>query len=240
MRGGVLLDPTTGRPEGEDAQVSIVRNLGMIEELASLEAQGWKPRLAKMLLQDREYVAMDGAYYHDSRGPFRVAAETAVVLAATDKLTYPGFLTSLPANYFTPGKMNRLTVYGTITTVLTPGNIGVELYYGTTDAGGTLLASSAALALVASQTTIPFEIVAYVQCRVAGIAGVGSLFAWAEAKFGTAVIASPNDHFFIPASAPAAVAVDTTAASGFNVQIKRSGSTAESVTVQHVIFEALN
>lgn len=184
----------------------------------------------------------DGIFYHDSRGPFVSAAQSTITLATTDKLIYPGSLTALPANYFGfVGKKLMLTVYGTITTALTPGNIGVELYYGTTDAGGTLLASSAALALVASQTTIPFRIEAYCQCRGVGPSGSGgSLFAYAVAKFGIAVIANPNDHFLVPASAPAAVNVDTTIASGFNVQIKRSGSTAETITTQDVIFAALN
>jgi hypothetical protein len=63
-----------------------------------------------------------------------------------------------------------------------------------------------------------------------------SVIPWAICKFGTAVIASPNDHFIVPAGAPTAVNVDVTAASvGFNVQIKRTGSTAETVTVQDVV-----
>ena len=54
-----------------------------------------------------------------------------------------------------------------------------------------------------------------------------------RAQFGTAVIAA--DTFLIPASAAAAVTVDTTAASIISVQTKRSGSTAETQTVQELL-----
>lgn len=165
------------------------------------------------------------------------SAAATVTLATTDKMLVPAYFTNGWSAGFggKPGKTLLLTYQGTITTVLTPGNIGVELYWGGADAGGTLLASSAALALVASQTTIPFRIEAYIDNR--GPAGTAcSMYAYAICKFGIAVIASPNDHFLVPASAPAAVNVDVTLASvGFNAQIKRSGSTAETVTIQSVL-----
>jgi hypothetical protein len=212
--------------------------LADVLELTRREQAEWKPRLARTLFRG-EPQAADGIYYVDTRPPWILAAEATATLLTTDVLIWQGSRTALPAGYFAfPGKAVRLTVYGSITTALTPGNIGVELYYGTTSAGGTLLASSAALALVASQTTVPFRIEAYARARAVGTSG--SLLPFAVCKFGIAVIASPNDHFIVPAGAPTAVTVDTTAASGFNVQIKRSGSTAETVTVHDLVFEALN
>lgn len=207
-------------------------------ELSRIEQANWKPRLAKTLFSGDPQAA-DGIYYVDSRPPWILAAEATATLLTTDILIYPGSRTALPAGYFAfAGKAVRLTIYGSITTAVTPGNIGVELYYGTASAGGTLLASSAALALVASQTTVPFRIEAYARARSVG--PTGSLLVFALCKFGIAVIASPNDHFIVPAGAPTAVTVDTTAASGFNVQIKRSGSTVETVTTHDILFEALN
>jgi hypothetical protein len=41
----------------------------------------------------------------------------------------------------------------------------------------------------------------------------------------------------MPASAPAATTVDTTAASGINLQMKRSGSTAETWITHDLLFE---
>jgi hypothetical protein len=182
-------------------------------------------------------MAGDGIYYCESRQPFVVAAQTAITLAATDKLLYPGSLTALPANYFNVGKVLRITIFGSITTGATPGNLGIELYYGTTDAGGTLLASSAAQTLLANQTTQVFWGMFYCRCRATG--PTGSLLAWGSIiNIQPAVVAVAT--FTVPANAPAAVTVDTTAASGFNVQAKRSGSTAETMQVQDLIYEVLN
>jgi hypothetical protein len=180
--------------------------------------------------------ADNASYFRDHKPPFMIAAQSAITLAATDKLLYPGSLTAFPANYLWAGKGLMLTVYGTITTAATPGNLNIEFYYGTTDAGGTLLASSAALTLIASQTTIPFRIEAYLRCRSTG--PTGSVLAWGQAFIGAAVVAAGGG--LIPASAPAPVTIDTTQASGFNVQFKRSGSTAETATVQDLLFEAVN
>lgn len=182
----------------------------------------------------------DGTQYRDTRQPNMVAAQTAITLAATDKLLYPGSMSAIVANYFWPGKVVKLTVYGAFTTVLTPGNLGQELYFGTADAGGTLLGSSAAPALTASRTSMSVKIEAYCRCRSSG--PTGTLFAWALGMYGGAttndLLAVPG--VFTPAAVPAATTVDTTAASGFNVQIKRSGSTAETFTTHDLLFEALN
>jgi hypothetical protein len=190
---------------------------------------GWKPM-----------IAADGIFYRDTRQPLLIASQTPITLAATDKLLYPGALTAIPANYLWPGKKLKLTVYGAFTTALTPGNLGVELYYGTSDAGGTLLGSSASPALTASRTSMSVIIEAYLRAQAAGSAA--AMFAWAKSVFGGAstndLLATP--HIFTPAAVPATVNVDTTAASGFNAQIKRSGSTVETFTTWDLIFEALN
>ena len=54
------------------------------------------------------------------------------------------------------------------------------------------------------------------------------------------IFPAANNPAFMPATAPAATTVDTTAASGINMQAKRSGSTAEAVQVHDLQFEALN
>jgi hypothetical protein len=193
------------------------------------QSKGWQP-----------FTAMDGARYRDSREPYIMASQTGITLAATDKLLYPGGMTALPANYLGVGKKNKLTVYGAVTTGLTPGNLGVELYYGTADAGGTLLASSASPALTASRTSMSAVIEAYFRMQTPGTAA--AMLAWAKSIFGGA---STNDllgtpTLFTPAAIPATVNIDTTAASGLNIQVKRSGSTGETFTTWDLIFEALN
>jgi hypothetical protein len=122
-----------------------------------------KPRIARSQLG-----MADGIHYRDSKQPFPVGPQAAVTLLTTDKLLWPGSLTALVANYLWAGKAVALTAFGTLTTGATPGNLNIELYYGTTDAGGTLLASSAALTLVANQTTIPWVLTAFLRCRGVG------------------------------------------------------------------------
>jgi hypothetical protein len=148
-------------------------------------------------------------FYSDAKqSAFTTAAEATVTLAATDKLIYPGSRTVISAANLFPGKIYEAYIYGTITTAATPGNLGVEIYWGSADAATTLLASSAALTLIANQTTIPFLVTARCQIRSLGSAAV--VFCYGKLEIGAAVVAA--GQAFIPASAPAAVTVDATAA----------------------------
>jgi hypothetical protein len=212
-----------------------------IEYLRKWSLPDWKPRMTELMRRESARIAAGGQFYVDTRSPFNTAALPAVTLATTAKQLWPTVTMSptSPSDWYI-GKEFRQRAYGTITTATTPGNGTVSIGYGTADNTG-LLASSAAQTLVASQTNIPFEIDAYVECRGVGTSGGspgGSLFAWARCFFGTAVIAVGS--FLVPASAPAAVNADTTVNSGINIQFARSGSTAETMTVQDMIFWALN
>src|SRR6266536_2182244 len=93
---------------------------------------------------------MDGGpFFHDTRSQSIITAPaTAVTGATTDKLLHPGSLTAVPTGYFIAGKKLRLTVWVGVTSGTTPGNGGIELYVGSADAGGTLMASSAAFAVI--------------------------------------------------------------------------------------------
>jgi len=185
---------------------------------------------------------MDAQFYRDTKPTtFTIADESAVTLSTTSLMLWPIARTSLVANYFYPGKKVKLTWFGKITTAATPGNLTIEIRLGTTDNGGTILATSAATALAASKTNISCTLEAYVHCRAIGSSG--SLFAWGKFIYdGAAALftTTSQNPLLIPASAPAATTVDLTAATGLNIQMKRSGSTAESVTTQEVIYEALN
>ena len=186
-------------------------------------------------------VAMaDGTQYRDLRQPNMVAAQTSITLAATDKLLWPGSMTALVGNYFWPGKVIKVTAMGALTTGTTPGNVGVEHYFGTADAGGTLLASSTVAAAAASKQAERLLVEAYCRCRASG--PTGSVISWGRLMGDQAFAAFANTilPIFTPGSLPAAVTIDTTGASGFNVQLKRSGSTAEAFVTHDLIFEALN
>lgn len=225
------LDTQAGLPGGIDAMVFDVF------DLAEMEKATWRFRQWCLHCKG-DPVAGDGPFYTDAKqAAFATAAQATVTLATTDKMVYPGAMTAIQnANLF-PGKLYEEYMYGTITTAATPGNLGVEIYWGSADAATTLLASSAALTLIASQTTIPWLVT--VRAQIRGTGATGSVFVYGKLEIGAAVVAATQA--FIPASAPAAVTVDTTAAAaGLGIQMKRSGSTAETVTTQIPVFTAVN
>lgn len=185
---------------------------------------------------------MDGPFYLDSRGPFISADIAAVTLATTDKAVYP--LSNFPVlggNYFTyPGKGLYIRLFGRMTTGATPGNGTWDIYYGSgADATGTILASSAALALSASQTNLTWYAEFIVRCRSTGSAG--TLFCTGFAQYNVSLMASTLQPQNIPASAPVVSgSVDLTAANIISCQFKRSGSTAETLQIHEMSVIALN
>lgn len=184
---------------------------------------------------------MDGSFYVDSRAPHISADVGQVTLAGTNKAVIP--LANIPvlgANYFSyVGKAIRLTMFGRITTVLTPGNGQWNIYWGTgADANGTIIGSSAALALTASQTNISWRMECIIRCRAMG--ATGSLFVTGEWRAGVSVLGTSLQPALIPASVPAPVTVDLTAANVISPQFLRSGSTVETMQVHDVLYEALN
>lgn len=235
---GVVLDPRTGRPEGEGLSVD-----EMLDQRAKNDARFHS--IIRFLEQsedaERELglnkpIAADGIFYRDTRPPFMIADQTAIT-GTSEALAWPSAYSSLPANYFAqPGKGLKVLAMGKITTpASSQGNITVTVRYGTTT-GGTSLGASTATALVASATNIPWRMEFYVWCRTIGSSG--SLFMMGKFETTTAVIASPSTIFF-PASAPAAVTVDTTAAQGIVVGITM-GSASDSLTTQMLDLESLN
>ena len=200
----------------------------------------------KELEQGYQHYNMDGGpFFHDTRASAIITAPaSAITLAATDKLLHPGSLTAVPAGYFIAGKKLRLTVWGTITTAATPGNLQIAAYVGSADAGGTaVLPTSGAIALVASQTNISMTFQCYLKCNGGAVETAKPCEAympwWA---CGTAVITAANQQGAnpLPIATPAAVNIDNTlTTNGFNIQIRRSGSTAETYTTRDITFEAL-
>jgi hypothetical protein len=183
---------------------------------------------------------VDGPFYLDLREPFIGADVAAVTLLTTDLALYPpSNFPVLGGQYFARiGKRMKIRLFGRITTAATPGNLTVDVYYGSgAAANGVLLASSAAQTLIASQTNLSWEMEIDVHCRSIGSAG--TLFCTGRAAFNPAVIAA--NTFLVPASAPVVSgACDLTAANIISVQAKRSGSTAETMQVHDMEVIALN
>lgn len=181
--------------------------------------------------------------YHETRNPNRQTADYAAITLLTTSLSILPITTVLisssmqfPAGYWDLGKKVHFRFFGKLTTALTPGNWTYEIRYQTgtpTDAGGTILATSGAVAHVASKTNASWFLDFTVEARAA-IGTAAGLFAkgWFITDGVTGAVASVNQPIFIPATAAAAVNVDTTLASTIHVDVKRSGSTAETLAVQ--------
>lgn len=184
----------------------------------------------------------DGLFYNDLREPFFVSDLSAVTLATTAKALYtPSAFPVLGGQYFArPGKKLFIRMFGKITTAATPGNGQFDVYWGTgADANGTIICSSTAVALTASQTNLSWYLDLWVRCVTTG--STGTLYGVGQWGANVAVLASTLQPVMIPASAAAVSgSVDLTAANIISVQFKRSGSTAETMTVQDLQVTALN
>jgi hypothetical protein len=185
---------------------------------------------------------MDGPFYNDLRQPFNAADLAAVALSTTDKALYtPSNFPVLGGQYFAMiGKKLRIRLFGKITTGTTPGNLTLSAYYGDgTDANGVLLVSTAAFALTASQTNLSWEMDFWVHVRSLGSAG--TLFANGMFNANVGVVASTLQPVMMPASAAVVSgACDLTAAKIISIQAKRSGSTAETMTIQDMDVISMN
>lgn len=182
----------------------------------------------------------DGLFYVDTREPCIDADIASVTLSSTAKAMYPASnFPVLGGQYFArKGKKVHIRLFGRITTAATPGNLTIDVYYGTgADANGVLLASSAAQTLIASQSNMSWYLDVFVSCRSIGSAG--TLFCDGIATFNPSVIAA--NTFLIPATAPAvSAACDLTSSLILSVQFRRTGSTAETAIVHDMEVQALN
>lgn len=209
-----------------------------LEELMDLEAARWKESYGR-ILRSGDPRAAGGLYYQDSRPPFAIADFPTVTLATTQKQLWAtgAEATQTAKTDWFLGKKIHVRAFGKITTAATPGNLTVQFGYGTADGTTGALATSAALTLIASQTNITWRFEGYVQCRGTGL--TGSLFGSGVFECNPAVIAV--GQAMIPASGPAAVgSLDLTVGSGIHLQMARSGSTAETVTVVDMVCDHQN
>jgi hypothetical protein len=150
--------------------------------------------------------------------------------ALHDDLDLP--LTFKDAFFNRVGRKMKLRLFGKMTTAATPGNLTISVLFGDgSDNDGTVLASSAALALTPSQTDLSFLIETDIVCITTG--ATGTLLCTGYARFNNAVVAASLQPVLIPASASAVSgALDLTSTNAIpSVQAMRSGVTVETMTV---------
>lgn len=187
------------------------------------------------------FTMFDGPFWQDTREPFFVLNLAAITLSTTAKALYAvKDFPPLGPNYFNRyGKRLGIYMSGAITTAVTPGNGSFDVYWGSgADANGTIIASSAALALTASQTNLTWWLELMIRCTLPGAAG--SLEVSGRWGANPAVLAGSLQPATIPASAAAPVTVDLTANNIISVQFKRSGSTVETMDVRDLLIGSLN
>lgn len=172
--------------------------------------------------------------YHATVPPFVSADESAITLASTNKALIPSArYANLGTQWFNfIGRKLWIHASGKITTGATPGNLTVAILWGTNaDANGVSVVASAATALVANQTNITWSLDVYISARSLG--ATGTLFGMGEFHANPALIASTAQPVMLPASAAAvSSSVDLTGVLVPSLQALRSGSTAETMTVQ--------
>lgn len=163
--------------------------------------------------------------------------EGAITITTAKALWVPA-RTILPANYFTPGKIVKLTAFGKMTTGATPGNLTPSLGYGAGD-NPTPLVSGVARAAIANVTNIAWRLEGYMECRTLGASGTARM--WGQFTADLALQLSTAQPNLIPGATPADSTVDTTVGTNaFTGQMARSGSTTETMTTTFLLFEAVN
>jgi hypothetical protein len=193
--------------------------------------------------------------YHETRDPYYVSGNFTAVAPITTSISIipilrvPATNLAFPAGYWLkPGR--RWTVYmeGKMTTAATPGNVTFELRHQTgtpTDAGGTILATSAAVAFTASKTDVAW----WGRFVLEGRADPSTFVPTASPLYGTGriffegssaiVTTAANNPMWMPTTLNNATNVDMTLAGTIHVDCKRSGSTAEAITVTDLAVNAL-
>jgi hypothetical protein len=152
--------------------------------------------------------------------------------------TSPVWPGSVPGNqvggsFWQVGSVVQGIVRGTTTTGATPGTLTIDVRLDTT--GGTLLCTSGALTLLASQTTSSWELYVDIICRSTGTSG--TVMAMGRWTAGTALLAAGSA--LLPATAPAVATMDTTTNHSFVVCVTESNA-GTSCIVQQSIWVARN
>jgi hypothetical protein len=144
------------------------------------------------------------------------------------------------------GDVFKYTLFGAWSTVITtPGTVTFRLRWG--GVAGTSLAASGAFAPdpTAGSTSLSFCVEWYLSCRETGSSGSAIAFGkivWNDFDDASATTLKGNlDMQLAPVSAPAAVAINTTAASALSPTVQFSVATnPTNLTTMLAILESLN
>jgi hypothetical protein len=172
-------------------------------------------------------------------GAICLANQTAVTGSVAEQAMFPvAQYSGFAANQLRAGQIWHLTAFGILTTSTSPGNITITPRFGTSTSGTTLVAS-AATALVASQSNIPWRLEYDLIVRTIGNAGANSTVVGSGMfTAAVAVITAATGNTF-PFGSTASVSVDTSVAAGLFIGVT-FGATTVSMTTLGVMLESLN
>jgi hypothetical protein len=234
-----------------ERMAKVYRHLPEIQYLASIEQDYWGNAMEDLLwASERDGVflnAGEGNILVETRKPYVQTADYASVTQTTTSknwLPQRGTGMMFGESYWDVGKEWRFTLFGKMTTGATPGNHTTEIRHQNavplTDAGGTILATSSAVAAAANKTNISFLLFGRIHSR-SQPGATASLFAHAMFISNQLAVILPaaNIPQLIPESAPASVAVDSQAAGGISIQGKNSGANASTVVIHDLSVEAM-
>ena len=204
-------------------------------ELAELEQTDWNDRLGRIVGPKAGY------------GPFRQMLDGAVCLSdqtavtgTTEAAMWPiAQYTGFAANQLRGGQKWKLTAFGKISTASSSqGNITLTPRFGTSS-GGTALGASAATALAASASNVPWLLEYWFTFRTVGSAGANSTMVGAGRFESTVAAIAASTGNVIVFGSTGSVSVDLSVASGLYMGVTM-GSASDSLTTFDVILESLN
>jgi len=140
-----------------------------------------------------------------------------------------------PREWWQQGRTIHFVANGAVSTAAsTPGNLTLNLRWGSTS--GTIMIGTGALALATSQTTKTFTFEGWIECNAIGTSGTVKAFGqYINGALSTATMQS------LPASAVAAVTIDTTIANDITFSALTSAASASNIVTLHQFFlEAWN
>jgi len=161
-----------------------------------------------------------------------LASSTSLTAISPSASTNPAY--TIPANRLFPGAAIRVRGYGRVSTTGTP-TLLLGVYSG--GAGGTALGTTGAITTTSGVTNVPWFLEALIVCRTIGSSGTLFTQGLVTGISGTAGVSAVP----IPASAPAAVTVDTTTAKTLDLCAQWGTNSASNTITQHLwIVEGLN
>lgn len=171
----------------------------------------------------------------------QVTSTTTITGTSTETIMVPDI--TPPANYLVAGRSLKYTLIGDMSSVITtPGTWTFRLRYG--GVGGTVLAASGAFAPdpAAAGANVAFMVEWYMTMRADGVSGS----AWVQGRMllqdwsaTAATLGAQLNMTLMPATAPAAVTINTTTANAISPTSAASLTTG-SLRTNMAYLEALN